>query len=92
MEQYQKYVNAQANDIPTGPDLNNQEGGLLPDSNYPANFTTENLSSSRRHSTLNMNNMVDLNEFMKRFEDKIMDRIKIQMDALYQKIEDRVMQ
>ncbi len=29
--------------------------------------------------------------FMKRLEEKIMDRMKIQMDTLYQKIEDKMM-
>lgn len=34
----------------------------------------------------------EYNYLMKRLEEKIMDRMKIQMDVLYQKIEDRMME
>jgi hypothetical protein len=35
---------------------------------------------------------VEVNYLMRRLEEKIMDRMKIQMDTLYQKIEDRMME
>lgn len=81
-----------------GGDDNLQESGATPStSTYQLNFRREGgisssaIGPSGTLPALNMN-IRDANDLMKRLEEKIMDRMKIQMDALYQKIEDKMLQ
>ncbi len=102
LEEYQKYVSAMAaagggggfiwgqhpQKVDSGGRGGTTTGGDLSDNNH-LDAGRAGISSTTG-PPLNMN-IRDANELMKRLEEKIMDRMKIQMDTLYQKIEDKMM-